>query len=705
MARKDSKKAGRIREYVRKWDDQNKYNNTHYHEMMNFIKGEQWREDEAKLFETYKKIPLTVNKIKPLANHLIGEQRQNTPNLQILPSDDVDEQTAEIREALVKEISLNSNARVVYQTAFMQAVIGGYGAYRVYTEYEDDDSFNQNIVMAAFKDPTKCYFDIGAETPCKTDGMHSGFRTTMSRKKFRSLYGDSLEKKIGPMTTDITDTDSITSTFSDDQSITVIDHFERKGKIITLYQLSNTKTIRSKEFDALERIDIDGTEVLMYQGEPVTIVQQRELTVYKIKHSKWAGDYELESTDFPSEQLPIIFVDQDSFFDKTGKQICASFFKDARDTQRYINYLRTQSAYLIKISRYDQYMASKQNIKSNDTAQIWRDPAIVQGALLYDESPNGNKPEQLRPPELSQSIQMQYESAANDLQMTTGMYDTQLGEHGNEISGAAIDARTKRGAYNTYIPFDSINRAITCGGSVINEMIPHVYDTERLMHLDLKNTGNTKVSLNKPMDEYTEEKSNDMSKGKYKIRLVAGASFEGQKTENLQSMDMVMSKNPETFNAIADLYVENLPMSNNIEMRNRLRTLVAPEIIEAGKTGQPIPPKPQQPDPIIMLKMQELQFKQQEAQMNVQIKMKDLELKEQKLMMESHSTGVEFSKEIQKIQMQREEMVAKLHEQEQRFNAEMSRINADMHQNHTQNIVKILTHQPNHFKAEKDKKE
>jgi len=300
---------------------------------------------------------------------------------------------------------------------------------------------------------------------------------------------------------------------------------------------------------------------------------------------------------------------------------------------------------------------------------------------------------------------MQYESAANDLQMTTGMYDTQLGEHGNEVSGAAIDARTKRGAYNTYIPFDSINRAITCGGSVINEMIPHVYDTERLMNLDLKNTGSTKVSINKPIDEYSDEKSNDMSKGKFKIRLVAGASFEGQKTENLQSMDMVMSKNPETFNAIADLYVENLPMSNNIEMRNRLRTLVAPEIIEAGKTGQPIPPKPQQPDPIIMLKMQELQFKQQESQMNAQLKMKDLELKEQKLMMESHSTGVEFSKEIQKIQMQREQMVAQMHEQEQRFQAEMSRINADMHQNHTQNIVKILTHQPNHFKAEKDKKE
>ena len=31
------------------------------------------------------KIPLSFNKVAPLANHLIGEQRQNTPNLQVMP--------------------------------------------------------------------------------------------------------------------------------------------------------------------------------------------------------------------------------------------------------------------------------------------------------------------------------------------------------------------------------------------------------------------------------------------------------------------------------------------------------------------------------------------------------------------------------------------------------------------------------------------
>ena len=704
MAKRDPKKAGRIRENIKKWDDNWKYNKAIYHEMTQFVMGEQWKEDEAKLFETYKKIPLTVNKIAPLMNHLLGEQQQNTPNLQCQPSEDVDERTAEVRESLVKEISLNSYTKQQYQNAFQQAVVGGFGALRVLTEYDSDDTFDQNIKISSFIDPTKCFWDLNCEIISKTDGMYSGFRTTMSRKKFRQLYGEKIERRIGTITTDISDTDMIAMSFSDENSITVIDYFERKSKMATLYQLSNGDAVRQRELDDLEEIEIDGQTMLLMNGQPVTIVDRREFPTYKVKHTKWAGDYELEETDFPSEQLPIVFVDMKSYYDKNGKQITRPFFKDARDSQRYVNYLRTQSAYLIKISRYDQFLASKENVKSNDTQQIWRDPAIVQGALIYDESPNGNKPEQLRPPELSQSLMLQYAEAAKDIQVTTGMFDTQVGEQGNEISGVAIDARTKRGSYNTYIPFNSLNHAIVCIGSIINEMIPKVYDTERMMRLDMKATGNEKIILNHEMDEYGTKTENDMTIGKYKIRLMPGASFENQKTENLQSMEMVLNKDPQSFNLIADLFVENLPMSNNIEMRNRLRTMVPPEIIEAGKTGKPLPPKQQQPDPMVMIKIEELQFKKQQAMMDAQLKQQELQHRQEELMAKAHQAGADFSVEIQKIQNQKEEAAAKAKEQELRYQAEMNRMSVDAHMSHAQNVVKILTHQPNHFKAEPQRK-
>ena len=424
-----------------------------------------------------------------------------------------------------------------------------------------------------------------------------------------------------------------------------------------------------------------GDDEMLLDGEQlVTIVEERLAPRYQVKKYIYAGDYELESEDFPSEQLPVIFVDQSSFFNKEGTQVCRPFFKDTKDAQRYINYLGTQSAYLVKIGRYDQFLIAAGNARSNDTAQIWRDPTNLQGGLKFDEVPSGFIPQQLKPPELSMALIQQYERAERDIQTCTGMYNTMMGEQGNETSKLAIDARTKRGNYNTHLPFDSLNRAITVCGQIVNEMIPKVYDTERTMMLNMKEKGMTAVPINKPMDEYGEQMQNDMTKGRYTIRLQPGPSWEGQKQEALNSMQLILQANPQLFNLIADLYVENLPLMNNLELRNRLKTIVPPEIIEAGKTGEPVPPKPQPPDPMIQIKMQELQLKQQQLQME-----------QQRLQLDAQEKGQDIQMRWQEIEAKKQEAAAELQEMELRYLSESQRNASNEQIAHANNLVKLLT--------------
>jgi len=692
MPKLDLNVTRKIRERIKKWDDDWRFNKDQYHEFTSFVMGSQWTEDESKLFIDYKKIPLSMNKLAPLMNHLIGEQRMRTTNLQVCPSDNVPAMTAQVREALVKEICLNSDSKRVGSRAFAQAGIGGFGAFFLDTEYENDRSFNQVIVFRETKDPTYCYWDVSAMTPCKTDGMYCGERIRMSRKMFAGIYGDEIEKSIGSDAN--YDEGSATGwIFSNDKEITLIKDYERVYDTETLYQLSSGRIVTEKQKKELETIEIDGKKYLIDDGYIVTVENERDVPKYKIIHRKIAGDYVLEEVEFPSEQLPGIFVDQDSYYDKSGKQICRPFIKDARDAQRYINYLATQSAYLMRVSRYDQFLVSKANVKSPDTQLIWRDPATAQGGLVYDESPNGNKPEQLRPPELSQSLITQYQRALSDIESCTGMYGTQIGDQGNENSGKAIDARVKRGNKNTYIPFDSIDRAFACAGTVIDEMIPRVYDAEREISINMPDRGNTSIVINKQVDAYGSNIENDMTQGHYTIRLMPGPSFEGQKEENLESIQTVLQADPSLFRMVADLYVENLPLANNIELRNRLRTLVPPEIIQAGKTGEPIPPKPQEPPPELMLKMQELQFKQMQAQQMAQIKMKEIELKEQQLQIQAMKTGEDISIARQKLETEKMLAAAELQEQELRYEGEMQRLSADMQISHADNLIKLLTHQ------------
>jgi Phage P22-like portal protein len=701
MPRKDPHFCQKVRDRIDKWEKFWTINRSLYYEWIDFVLGDQWREDESKLFERYNKIPLMVNKLGVLANHLIGEYIQNTPNLQIMPEEDVPPETADVRAALIKNISLNSDAKTVYQTTLWQAIIGGFSAYRVGLEYLSDYTFDQEPRFYAFTDPNHCYWDIAAKHPCKIDGMFGGFKTRMSREKFRHRWGKDIESQIGTVAV----TEDSTMAFADDDSITQIDDYERDPKKVMIYKLSNGKIIDQDEYKSLEKTKVMGKRWLLYQGQPVSKVDERETIHYSIKHRQLAGDFVLDETDFPTEDIPIIFADQKSYYTKQGQQITRSFFKDVKDAQKYLNYLMTQSAYIMKISRYDQFIAPRKAVASPDVQALLRDPSVVRGALFYDETPSGAKLEQIRPPELSPSLQLEYSRTLNDIQTGTGMYNAQLGEAGTEVSGRAIEARTQRGTKNTAVPYASMNLAIATGGMLVNQMIPKVYDTQRQLILQMPQSESQALTINKPMDEYGTQIQNDMTKGRYKIRLKPGPSYEGEKELALESLQSVLAadKNGQVFPMIADLYAENLPLDNNIEIRNRLRTMVPQEIIEAGKTGKPLPPKQPQPSPemlMMQLKQQEIQQRAQQAQIDAQMKMKEIELKQSELQRKAVETQQDISLSWAKLESEKEEAAAELQQTILRFQGEAQRIGADLEINRSDNLIKVLTH---HSKLQHEK--
>lgn len=779
MAKLNEKVARQARVACEKWRGYFRQNIDQYHEMHTFVLGQQWTDDEEdEMIKTFRKVPLVSNKLATMSNSLLGEQQQNTPQLQVVPMTNCDANVAQTRELITKDIMFSTDASTVYQVAAGQAAIGGFGAFLWDTEYAHAKSFDLDIVPRYFKDATRCYWDVGAETINKTDGTLCGYVSRMTRVKFRELYGKDIEEQIGKTAIAASKEEVALATephegddpfsWADDESITIIHHFVRKYEKDTLYKLSNGNVLNQEEMEELieqsreinernqmmemeqslmgggmgeppmddmmgqppslgqempmapegsngfgmpgdqdilpqengldvtkpapepmveldEFDDIDRV-TLWDNGEIVRIEDKRPSKKHKILHYKIAGDYELDKTEFPSEQLPMPFVDNNSYYDKSGKQICRSFFGDAKDTQRYINYLRTQSAYILKISRYDQWIGSKKNVAGLDTQRNWRDPNNTQGMLTYDESPSGAKPEQIRPPELSQSLFTQYQLAIEDLYTSTGLYPARMGNNGDEASGKAIDARTRQGSYTTYVFFNSINRAIAAGGAIVNEMIPRVYDTERVLALMTPDEGMKNVTINKQTDDYGLQIENDIRKGTYEVRLKPGPSYEGQKEQALQSLREVLQADPTAFNLIADLYAENLPLANTIEIKNRLKTRVPPQIVEAGKSGK----MPEQAGPTP--EQQALQLQEQKNQQDGAFRAKQLELKEKEIQLKQQEIIQEAQFKIQELETERLESAAKLQEQELRYSAEMERTQADTNIAHADNLVKILTH-------------
>jgi hypothetical protein len=779
MAKLNEKMARSARIAFEKFYENFKQNIDLYHLMHDFVLGQQWSEEEEDdMLKTYRKIALTSNKLGTMANSLLGEQQQNTPQLQVVPMTGCNEKVAQLREIITKDIMFSTSAAIAYQVAGSQAAIGGYGAFCVGTDYNHSRSFNQDIQYWYFRDATRCYWDLGADMVNKTDGMHCGYLTRMTRQKFRQTYGKEIEQNILNSASVTQSKEEIALAvqpnesgnpfmWADEEGITIIDHYVRTFEKDTLYKLSNGNVVNQQEMDELiekshvinarnarteselqatdeygnppsdtnelasqlsqmgqgggapeapqmrtmagqaynpegyglegdhdilpqdKGVDIvpnaapmpkenDNTIMLWDEGEPVRIEEKRPSKKSKIIHYRFAGDYELDRTECPSEQLPLVFVDNNSYYNKVGKQITRSFFGDCRDTQKYINYLRTQSAYILKVSRYDQWIGPKTVVASLDTRRNWADPTNMQGLLAYDKDPDGMKPEQIRPPELSQSLFQQYELAIQDLYTSTGLYPARMGNNGDEASGAAIDARTRQGSYATFVYFNSINRAIATGGEIVNEMIPRVYDTERVMTLMMPDKGIQNVTINKEMDEYGESVENDIRKGTYQVRLKPGPSYEGQKEMALQSLREVIQVDPTTFNLVADLYAENLPLPNTLEIKNRLKTLVNPAIIEAGKTGDM--PQQQGPTP-----------EQEQLQATIQYQQQQLAIKQQELALKEKESQAEIQLEQMKLEIAKLELASAMEESKMRFMSETHRTQANQNIAHADNLVKILT--------------
>ena len=679
MARKDPELCRKIRDRVDKWNKYWTINRSLYYEWVDFVMGDQWREDESKLFERYNKIPLMFNKLGVLYNHVIGYQIKNTPNLQVSPDEDVPVETATVRASLVKNISLNSDAKTKYQTAFGQAAVGGYGAARVGTEYLHGESLDQEIRIYDFIDPNDCYWDLSAKHRCKVDGMFAGFKTRTSREKFRGQYGEEIERQIGSSSI----TEDSTMAFADDDSITQLDDFMKEPKKSKIRKLSDKSIVNDDQWKSLRREKVNGKRFIFnFEDQPVTVMGEREVITYKIKHRQIAGDFVLEESDFPcvtGEILPVLFLDQCSYYTKQGQQITRSFFKDVKDPQKYLNYLKTQSAYMLKVSRYDQFMAPRKCVSAPDTQQMWRDPSVVRGALVYDETPSGAKPEALKPPELSQSLLLEYQTTLADLQSGTGIYNAQMGAESNEISGEAIRRRNKGGNSNTQIGRTQVDIMVATIGELINDMIPVVYDTQRSLVLPMPDSAEQRVEINKPGDPYGLQTENDMTTGRYKIRIKPGPSYEGQKEEALESMQSVLQadRTGQVFPMIADLYVENLPLENNLELRNRLRTMVAPEIIEAGKTGKPLPPKQPQPSETeikMQMKQAELQSKEKQAQMDFQAKMAKLEIDKADIQRKAIETHQDMTTQWEKLASEEKKAAVELEKQMMIFQAEQDKL-------------------------------
>ena len=101
---------------------------------------------------------LTIDKLTQYRMQIINEIRKNRPAVKVRPVDSAsDVDTAEMIQGLVRHIEDKSSASIAYETAALWAIDTGLGYFRFTTDYEDELSFEQEILAKPVFDAFSVY--------------------------------------------------------------------------------------------------------------------------------------------------------------------------------------------------------------------------------------------------------------------------------------------------------------------------------------------------------------------------------------------------------------------------------------------------------------------------------------------------------------------------------------------------------------------
>jgi hypothetical protein len=183
--------------------------------------------------------------------------------------------------------------------------------------------------------------------------------------------------------------------------------------------------------------------------------------------------------------------------------------------------------------------------------------------------------------------------AAEDIKGTTGQYDASLGMGGNERSAKAIVAREKQGDTGTYHYVDNLARAIRHLTRQIVDIIPKIYDTQRIARIIGVDGEVDMVKFNPMQPEAVKEVRDPMSNaviekiynpnvGTYDVMVTTGPGYMTKRQEALEAMNQILQSNPQLWSVAGDLFIKNMDWPGAQEMADRFKKILDPKVLSEG---------------------------------------------------------------------------------------------------------------------------
>ena len=246
-----------------------------------------------------------------------------------------------------------------------------------------------------------------------------------------------------------------------------------------------------------------------------------------------------------------------------------------KDPQRLHNYLRSVLAEKLMQAPRAVWLAAANAVAGREKA--FRDSHLSDDPLLIWNEEAGNKPERIVPPPMEVALLQQAEMTNQDIKDVSNIHEANLGMPSNEVSGVAIQARQRVSDTGTILYHDNLDSATEECGRVIDQLIPIVYDTPRIV----KTLGSDAEDNMQVINVLGNPASIDITEGKYSVTVTTGPTYATKRIEQAESMLKLANAMPNVLGVAADLIVEAQDWPGADKIAARLRATLPPGILGA----------------------------------------------------------------------------------------------------------------------------
>jgi len=535
---------------------------------LTFVNGDQW-DPTVKADRVADRRPcLTINKLPTTVHQLTNTQRQNVPSIKVHPISDGTKKLAEIVQGGIRAIEYRSLAHVCYDTAVNNAATMGFGYFRLVTEYESPDSFNQQISFKRIRNPFTVYPGPHIN-PDGSDMQWCVISEMMTRTQFKLEHPDmepaSFEavKGMGDRFAD----------WASETHIRVAEYYRIFRKAETVLLLSNGETGYESDLVALPA--------------GISIVKKRASFRETVQWFKLNATQIVERTDIPCKWIPVFPV-YGSELDINGKIYRSGIVRNAKDPARMYNYWMTCATEEIGLRQRVPYIGAEGQFEGHEDK--WR--MANTRSFPYLEYKQKTLAGQLAPPPQRQPMTdvpvgvLSMASHANeDIKATTGYFDASLGAVSNETSGKAINARDRQGETSNFHYTDNLHTTVIHAGRCIIDMWPKVYDGTRTLELMGEDKKVSSVEINKPDPKNLEQVVNDMTKAKFSCTVSAGPSYDTIRQEAVEGMIETARNWPKLMDVAGDKVIRAMDWPYSDQIADRVQKTIPPEL-RTGEDGE-----------------------------------------------------------------------------------------------------------------------